>query len=454
MSQGSVGVNILNAPTGNVTSTLNSTTVPLGPFEEFVGEWEDVSAFQELTITGGDLPEGAPGTLCLEFSRDGATPLESTKLELDVGGPAFRPQFQRVVLPFMRVRFANGSVPQSSFILTTILHYSSSARISRHLDLEMNSQEPSEVVRAVLVGKAPDGVYRNVIVDESNRLYVRLADVNTPSLVNRTTDLLGPGGQFVGEWESTLAASGVLLQFITDAGSAPDGLSIQFSDNGVDILTSISATISPAGGIRTATHTVRGRYFRVVYTNGPVQQGVFRLGCLLQATSSGLTTQQLSTVFTESGIAPLVRAAMTAKDSVTENFYNVMARIVGGIYALCSDVVDRADRLLGIVTSPQLPTTLVGGRLAADSACAAASCSHLNANGTTVVKVAPGTLRRVVINAPGNTANSVTVLDGAIIIARIKSTVACTLEYDLAFATNLTVTLGGGQPADVTVTFD
>jgi hypothetical protein len=345
-------------PSGIVISTVNSTTVPLAELASFVGEWEDVTAYQELTITGGDLPTGEPGTLLLEFSRDGITAVDSTRLNLDVGGPAFSPQFARITLPFMRVTFTNGAVAQATFILTTVYHVSSAAKPARRLSATIAHDEPTEVVRAVIAGQRPDGLYASVPITVENYLRVQIADITVTPEDNATSTLLGPGEVFTGSWDTTRSSVCVLAQLITDKESAAGGFVLQFSDNAIDVLASVATTIPAGGGTRTASHSVRGKYFRFVYTNGPFTQGVFRLSALGQATASGLTTQLISTSFTEGNIAPLVRSCIAAKDETSGIFSNIMGKLAGGVFALYTDITDRASRLLGVVSvsSSALPT--------------------------------------------------------------------------------------------------
>lgn len=84
-----------------------------------------------------------------------------------------------------------------------------------------------------------------------------------------------------------------------------------------------------------------------------------------------------------------------------------------------------------------------------------ATMTNLAANGTTTVKSGAGILHSISINTKGVT-NTATVYDNTAgsgtKIATIDTTLSQdTLVYDGAFATGLTVVLGGGTPADLTV---
>jgi hypothetical protein len=83
---------------------------------------------------------------------------------------------------------------------------------------------------------------------------------------------------------------------------------------------------------------------------------------------------------------------------------------------------------------------------------------HVNANGTGVVKAAPGTLLAVTINTKGATGNTLTLYDNTTatgaVIAVIDTTVAPgSIPYDLAFATGLSYAMATGSAADITLTF-
>jgi hypothetical protein len=84
--------------------------------------------------------------------------------------------------------------------------------------------------------------------------------------------------------------------------------------------------------------------------------------------------------------------------------------------------------------------------------------THLSANGTTTIKSAAGMLAAVSVNTRGASGNTLTVYDNtsasAPIIAQIDTTAAVyTFPLGVQFNTGLTVVLGGGTAADVTVSW-
>ena len=90
---------------------------------------------------------------------------------------------------------------------------------------------------------------------------------------------------------------------------------------------------------------------------------------------------------------------------------------------------------------------------------ASSSYLHLNANGTTTVKSGAGVLRRIVINTRGGIINTLTIYNnttatGAVIGAVDTVNAGGAFDYELDFATGLTVVLAGGTAADITIIYE
>lgn len=82
---------------------------------------------------------------------------------------------------------------------------------------------------------------------------------------------------------------------------------------------------------------------------------------------------------------------------------------------------------------------------------------NLAANATTVIRTGKGVLHSITINKKGGSANVCTVYDALTAtnpIATIDTTVDYgTLLYDVQFNTGLTVVMGTGTAADITVSW-
>lgn len=84
------------------------------------------------------------------------------------------------------------------------------------------------------------------------------------------------------------------------------------------------------------------------------------------------------------------------------------------------------------------------------------SFKRLAANATTLVRTGPGILHLITINTKGASANVISIYDGlsasGTLIATADSTNAPgTLFYDVTFDTGLTIVIGTGTAADITV---
>ena len=119
--------------TGIIVARGNSTTTPLAANATFTGTTDDVTSYEEIDINVAGSPNNAPGSLYFEFSPDGT----HWDVSILVGGtqyysPNIVPQFLRVVLPFFRVRYVNGNMPQTELRLTVVYHRVSGMRLTRY----------------------------------------------------------------------------------------------------------------------------------------------------------------------------------------------------------------------------------------------------------------------------------------------------------------------------------
>jgi hypothetical protein len=93
---------------------------------------------------------------------------------------------------------------------------------------------------------------------------------------NSSKALLGIGGVFAGSWEDNIDFGTIIIGIKADQDSATDGLTIQWSSDGVTVHDDDHYTILANNG-KTFTFQPVRRYFRIQYTNGGVAQGFFDL---------------------------------------------------------------------------------------------------------------------------------------------------------------------------------
>ena len=104
---------------------------------------------------------------------------------------------------------------------------------------------------------------------------------------NSTTETLGNGGVFEGDWFDALGFISATIQILTNQDSATNGCEIQYSADGVNVHHSHPFTIlaNDPNGIH-LVFTLTGRWYRIKYTNGTTPQTVFNLFTTISKTDS------------------------------------------------------------------------------------------------------------------------------------------------------------------------
>lgn len=142
----------LQTSTGIVVSRRNTTDVPLGAGATFLGQSEKIDQFVEVSLSTAGGPNNADAEFYFEFSPDDI----HWDVSVLVGGAAIispndcPPQRLAIILPYFRVRYVNGAVPQTDFRLTTVYHRTTAARLTRYLNQEVFDNEGVENTSAVI----------------------------------------------------------------------------------------------------------------------------------------------------------------------------------------------------------------------------------------------------------------------------------------------------------------
>ena len=167
-------------------STANSLYTPLPANTTFTGQWEDVSGYATISVL---CRTDVPGSLYYDHSMDGVevdrtfrTDIAgSTEATFLAAGPRSK---------FLRFRFINGSQPQGVMRMQVAMSpsvvESGIASVSSGISVKTNSI----VTRTALFGRAPDGSYLPVPVDQTGAVNVTLATaVGAVAPVFRTASL-------------------------------------------------------------------------------------------------------------------------------------------------------------------------------------------------------------------------------------------------------------------------
>lgn len=124
-----------------------------------------------------------------------------------------------------------------------------------------------------------NGTQKTLITDVVGDIF-RVTSVDS---TNSTATVLGANATFTGTFFDAINYSTLSLLVFTDQVSATNGLTIQYSTDGTNIDDNDQYTV-PASNGQQYSFPLAARYYRVVYTNGAVTQGAFRLQCKTHST--------------------------------------------------------------------------------------------------------------------------------------------------------------------------
>lgn len=137
---------------------------------------------------------------------------------------------------------------------------------------------------------------------------------------NSTAIPLGADEIFTGTATNTLNYAIVFVTVFSNVASATDGLSVQQSSDGVNWDNMDEYTV-PANTGKTYSFQPGALFLRVVYTNGPVAQGQFRLQVILKGTNAKPSSHRIQDAIVSDDDAELVKSVLTGPD-INGNFFN------------------------------------------------------------------------------------------------------------------------------------
>lgn len=179
------------------------------------------------------------------------------------------------------------------------------------------------------------------------------ANINLPDSVNiaglTTTTPLNSGVSWTGTGESTLPYKSITIVCFADQDSAADGLQLQWSadnSNWEDHTAEYTYTASTDFSIGAS---VRAGWFRVKYTNGGTNQGVFRLYTFMHTTQADTNIRPLSFAITDNESGPMVRAVLAAKKP-NAAYANIEATAGGNLKVS----IEEQDASAGLATDQTL----------------------------------------------------------------------------------------------------
>ena len=156
-----------------IISNNNRSTTPLTATQVFVGQWDRVDDYSQLTV---NCRADVPGELYLEVSQDG--------LEVDFQKPITvnvkTVHTLVITAKYFRVRYVNGATPQAVFRLQVLYHTYKSKELTSTLVQDMTDSTDVQVNRSVIAAKNTRDEYDNVRSNQFNDL------ITTLSFLDRT----------------------------------------------------------------------------------------------------------------------------------------------------------------------------------------------------------------------------------------------------------------------------
>ncbi|MCK5601022.1 hypothetical protein KAR91_04075 [Candidatus Pacearchaeota archaeon] len=170
----------------------------------------------------------------------------------------------------------------------------------------------------------------NSIISGINNVLLELQGIRVVDPLNTTTDNLGNGEVFTGEWTEALPYASITVELRTDQASAVNGFQVQSSDDASTIQHSHKHTIN-ANINHHYTYTLSGKYYRIVYTNGVDTTTSLRIGSVLsKVDQSHQHTHGVEFVIDSDHSADLVRNVNVAKTAMG-NYVNIGATNGGNL---------------------------------------------------------------------------------------------------------------------------
>jgi hypothetical protein len=164
----------------SVLSIVNSSTANIAVSGTFTGTYEDTLLFNDIMVMV-HISENA--TLYYDFSMDGVTAHRTVQYSIDANTGT--PHKLARVARYGRVRLQNDGGSIATVSLQTIFSGVTKAHLTTNVSAPVNDFSDAELVRAILVGKNPQGDYENINIAIGGGSLSSLIDPETaaPSLI-------------------------------------------------------------------------------------------------------------------------------------------------------------------------------------------------------------------------------------------------------------------------------
>lgn len=166
-------------------STGNETSTPLpgdtgGSDHVYTGSWVDASEYIQVIVSVITDQNSATDGLMIEQSTDGITAdMHPHTFDVDANSPNGHHYPVTIEGNYIRVKYTNGTVAQTTFKLFTTLFSDSPEEGHTHsVNFQIDDDHPAQVVRNVNVAKKPNGDYVNIEATTAGNLKVALEEID------------------------------------------------------------------------------------------------------------------------------------------------------------------------------------------------------------------------------------------------------------------------------------
>lgn len=437
---------------GNAVDATNTTTATLASGAVFTGTFTDVTTFAQILVTAASDVASAANGLELQYSNDGVTTNFTKFYDVEAGLGSGKPVPSPVRGKFFRVKYTNGGTAQATFTLQTILKADTASGNPLEVEDPLSPKDVLNSVKAVLHAsdgatfaniertgtalKTSDATAQASLASIDTSVDVALStraseatlltidadtsllagtvsgteqqvdvvaplpagtnnigDVDVASIAgildttNSSTALLGSGAVFTGLATDITNIASVVINIFTDQASATDGFSLQFSSDGTNWDEQFNHPIT-ANQADTFVHTPDAQFFRIVYTNGAVAQGVFRLQTCLRSVGVAPISFRVGQNLTDSSLSVVTRAVLSAKKP--DLTYTNIDATAGGNLKVSIEQVDAGADLAKETTLSTIATdiTTLAGTVAGSEQQVDVITSALPAGASTSVNQA------------------------------------------------------------------
>lgn len=158
----------------------------------------------------------------------------------------------------------------------------------------------------------PEGSVQTVELSGSST--VSLSGSGMECVDNTTTSTLTAGSTYTGTWVDTVEYNVIIIGIIADQDSAVDGLVVEWAhEDGGPATQDDVFTISANAG-KVFTFSPANRFFRVKFTNGGVDQGVFNLQTVMKKGGFKSSSHRLQDAIVDEDDVELMKAIISGKN--------------------------------------------------------------------------------------------------------------------------------------------